>query len=223
VEVTNAARARVTVPTVSWGFAFAIAAAGAAAGCAQAIESNGSPGDAPTSKFDAPNTKLDATGGIDAPSTSHGDAPVSTSCTTSVTCASPTVLTGIGGDETGASSSSASGYQATWLSIRVSETDNGPFGDPMSMQATLTSPAGAMFDLLVYVPGDASSTDCTTATGTVTTSGDSETWSLEWGETGTFANGVDDSRTIAIQISPRSGDQCASNATWSLSIITGFD
>jgi hypothetical protein len=170
--------------------------------------------DAPTTKFDAP-LEIDS-----APPPADG--PGAT-CATSVTCTTATVLPGIGGDETGASTSSASGYQATWLSIRVSETDSSPFADPMSMQATLTSPSGTMFDLLVYVPGDASSTDCTSPTGTVSTSGDTETWSLEWGETGTFANDVDDSRSIAIQISPRSGDTCTPNATWSLSIITGFD
>lgn len=207
---------------MSWGFAFAIAAAGAAAGCASAIE-NGTPSDAPGSKLDAPVARFDGGGFFDAPTTATDGGAPTTSCSTTITCASPTTLTGIGGDETGASSSSASGYQATWLSIRVSETDNGPFGDPMSMQATLTSPSGTMFDLQVYVPGDASSTDCTSPTGTVTTSGDTETWSLEWGETGTFANGTDDSRTISIQVSPRSGNQCSSNATWSLSIITGFD
>ncbi len=53
-----------------------------------------------------------------------------------------------------------------------------------------------MFDLLVFLPGDANSTDCTTPTATVSTNGDSETWSQEWGETGTFANDSDDSRTI---------------------------
>jgi hypothetical protein len=180
-------------------------------------------GDAPTTRFDSPTTKLDAPNEVDASSPPPVDAPIAATCATSLTCATATVLPGIGGDETGASTSSATGYQATWLSIRVSETDNGPLGDPMSMQATLTSPSGAMFDLLVYVPGDATSTDCTTPTSTVTTIGDSETWTLEWGETGTFANGVDDSRTIAIEVSPRSGDTCSPNATWSLSIVTGFD
>jgi hypothetical protein len=198
---------------VSWRLAFT--AVGVAAGCAVATNSNETPGDAPATKFDAPRE-------VDAAPPPPGDAPLAT-CTTSVTCATATVLPGIGGDEAGASSSSASGYQAAWYTIRVSETDSDAFADPMSMQVTLTSPSGAMFDLLVYEPGDATSTDCTSPTGTVSTSGESEMWSQEWGETGTFANGDDDSRTIAIQISPRSTDTCSANATWSLSISTGFD
>jgi len=129
----------------------------------------------------------------------------------------------IGGDEDGAATASASGYQAAWYSIRLSETDSGAFADPMSMRTTLTSPSGAMFDLLVYLPGDASSTDCTTPSGTVSTNGNSETSTLEWGETGTFANGDDDSRTVTIQISPHTGDTCSPTSTWSLSILTGFD
>jgi len=181
---------------------------------------NDTPADAPAPKSDAPAT-TDAPRAVDA-APPPVDAPAAT-CATSVTCTTATVLPGIGGDEDGASFSSASGYQAAWYTIRVSETDSGAFADPMSFQATLTSPPGAMFDLLVYFPGDASSTDCTTPNGTVSTSGDSESWANEWGETGTFANDSDDSRTIAIQISPRSGATCAANATWSLSINTGFD
>jgi hypothetical protein len=212
---------------VSRGVAFVIAAAGVVTGCAHAGDPNDIPADAPKATIDAPIAKTDApTAKTDAPpvdaTPASVDAPAAT-CTTSATCATAMELSGIGGDETGASTSSASGYQAAWYSIRVSETDSGAFADPMSMQATLTSPSGAMFDLLVFVPGDATSTDCSSPTGTVSTSGATETWSLEWGETGTFANDSDDSRTIAIQISPRSTDSCSPDATWSLSIVTGFD
>jgi hypothetical protein len=209
---------------VRWGLTCTILAV--VSGCAKAGKPNEMPGDMPTDAppvmLDAPPVMLDAPRMIDA-AVPPMDAPAANGCTTSATCATAAVLAAIGGDETGASTSSASGYQAAWLSIRVKETDNGPFGDPMSMQATLTSPAGAMFDLLVFVPGDATSTDCTTATSTVTTTGSVETWTLEWGELGVFANGVDDSRTIAIQVSPRSTDSCGSAQTWSLAIQTGFD
>ena len=186
-------------------------------GCAVAGSPNQAPNDAPGTKTDAPHEMMP----IDA-ALHPMDAPAAT-CTTSATCMTATVLPGIGGDEDGASSSSASGYQAAWYSIRLSETDSGPLADPMSMQTTLTSPSGVMFDLLVYLPGDNSSTDCNAPSGTVSTNGTSETSSLEWGETGTFANDSDDSRTVTIQISPRSGDSCSSTAMWSLSIITGFD
>jgi len=203
----------VTVTAMSWRFA--VAAAGVAVGCAEAGSPNQGPADAST-KTDAAHQMP-----IDAPTT-RMDAPAAT-CTTSVTCATATMLQGIGGDEDGASSSSASGYQAAWYSIRLSETDSGPLADPMSIETTLTSPSGAMFDLLVYVDTGSDQLDCTTPTGTVSTSGTSETSNIEWGETGTLANGSDDSRTVSIQISPRSGDSCSPSETWSLSILTGFD
>jgi hypothetical protein len=194
---------------MSWRFA--IAAAALVAGCAEASNPNHgrppadaahqmTPGDAAQSK----------------------DAAAAT-CTTSVTCATATMLSGIGGDESGAATSSATGYQSAWYSIRLSETDSGPFADPMSIQTTLTSPSGAMFDLLVYVDTGTDQVNCTTPTGTVTTSGATESSNIEWGETGTFANGSDDSRTVTIQITPRTGDSCAANATWSLSIRSGVD
>jgi len=193
-------------PPMSWRFAIA---AGVAAGCAEA----GSPSQRP----------IDASTIADVGDAAHSmDAPAAT-CTTSATCATATMLAGIGGDQSGASSSSASGFQAAWYSIRLNETDTGTFGDPMSIQATLTSPSGAMFDLVVYVDTGSDQVDCATPTGTVTTSGKSETSNIKWGETGTFANGTDDSRTVSIQISPRSGDSCSPNATWSLAISSGID
>jgi hypothetical protein len=192
------------------------AVAALVAGCAQAGSPNQAPVDAPgTSHSDAPREAM-----IDAPAMTQMDAPMmGDSCTSSVMCATATALPQITGDDGGGNTTaSASGYQSAWFSIRVEEEDSGVFGYPMSMLATLTSPASAMFDLYVYMPGDASSTDCTTPTGTATTSGTSESWTDEWGETGEFGNNSDDSRTISIEVRPRSGDTCASSATWSLSI-----
>jgi len=193
---------------------FAIAAAGLAAGCAQAGHPGQAPIDAATTTDAARHTAVDAPQSIDAPAAT---------CATSATCATATMLPGIGGDEQGACSSSATGYKAAWYSIRLTETDSGPFADPMSIQATLTSPPGATFDLLVYVNTGSDQLDCTTPTGTVTTNGASETTNIKWGESGTFANGVDDSRTVSIQISPRAGASCSPNATWSLAILSGID
>ncbi|HTR49511.1 MAG TPA: hypothetical protein VMJ10_02325 [Kofleriaceae bacterium] len=197
---------------MSWRFA--IAAAGVAVGCAEAGSSNQVPDAASRTDAAREMTPIDARAPMDAPAAT---------CTTTVTCTTATVLPGIGGDEDGASSSSASGYQAAWYSIRLSETDSGPFADPMSIETTLTSPSGAMFDLLVYVNTGSDQLDCTTPTGTVTTNGASEASNIEWGETGTFANDADDSRTVSIQISPHVGASCSPGETWSLSILTGFD
>jgi hypothetical protein len=189
--------------------------------CAQATApSGGSPADAPSS------SNVDAPHGVpmDAPHVAPMDAPMMTAtCTTSATCATATALPAMGGDEDGGGSTSQSGYQAAWFSVRLSETDSGAFGDPMSISTTLTSPAGASFDLFVYVDTGNDDVDCTTPTGTVTTSGSTETSNIEWGETGTFANDSDDSRTVSIEVRPKTGDSCSSAATWSLSIETGLD
>jgi hypothetical protein len=202
--------------------------AGLATGCAKASAPNETPVDAPIVVVDAPMVKIDAPRPIDAApppidaAPPPPDAPAPT-CETTITCQAAQELAGIGGDETGASTSGSTGYQSTWLSIRVSETDHGPLADPMSMQVTLTSPASQTFSLAVYLPGDATSTDCNAPSGTVTVSGATQTWVDEWGETGTFANDVDDSRTVSLQITPQSPDGCAAADTWSLSIVTGFD
>lgn len=193
---------------------FAIAAAGLAAGCAEAGGAKQGPIDAATGGDGSRQMPVDAARPVDS---------ATAACTTSATCATATMLPGIGGDESGAGSSTASGYQAAWYSIRLTESDSGPFADPMSIQTTLTSPSGAMFDVLVYVDTGTDQLDCTTPTGTVTTSGSSESSNIQWGESGTFANGSDDSRTVTIQISPHGGISCSPNATWSLSILSGVD
>src|SRR5258708_17511232 len=117
-------------PAMSWRFA--IAAAGLAAGCAQAGHPNQAPDAATT---DATRHLL-----VDAPQSMDGPAAT---CTTSATCATATMLAGIGGDQSGAGSSSATGSPAAGYSIRLTGTDPGPLGDPMSIQTTLTAPAGA--------------------------------------------------------------------------------
>jgi len=214
VKVTTGSTVRVTVAPVRERLALAAIAA-LAAGCAQAGSPNQAPADAPAI-HDAPRQ-------VGAPGEPPMDAPAASSCTTTVTCTTATMLSGLGGDEDGGGQTSASGYQAAWYSIRLSEQDNGPFGDPMSIYTTLTSPSAAMFDLFVYVDTDNDAVDCTSPTGTVQTSGASETSNVEWGETGTFANGGNDSRTVSIEVRPKSGATCSSGATWSLSILTGYD
>jgi hypothetical protein len=203
---------------VTWRAAFAIVVA-SAAGCASAgaPDQGQAPIDAPRGTADAPRqVQLDAAPPVDG---------AAATCTPSPTpsCQAATALAAIGGDEDGAAASNQTGYQAAWFSIRINETDSSAFADPMSMQTTLTSPPGVAFDLLVFEPGDASSTECTTPSGSITTTGTSESSSLEWGETGTFANDSDDSRTITIEITPHAGDACSPNDTWSLSILTGVD
>jgi hypothetical protein len=53
------------------------------------------------------------------------------------------------------------------------------------------------------------------------TSGTTESLEVDWGETGTFANGDDDSRTVSIEIRPKMGITCSPTATWQLTVNGG--
>jgi len=86
----------------------------------------------------------------------------------------------------------------------------------------LTSPSAAeMFDLFVYINTGTDALECTTPNGTATVSGASESLEVKWGETNTFANGADDSRTVSIEIRPKMGITCSPTAMWQLTVTGG--
>jgi hypothetical protein len=147
------------------------------------------------------------------------DAPLadaaSAVCTSAATCATATNLGSVSGD-TGADMQTASGYQAAWYKVRVTEDDSGPLGMKLRVSVTLTSPASASYDLIVYLDTGSDVIECTTPNGTATISGATQTRSIQWGE-GFFSNNVDDSRTASIEIRPR-GTSCAAAAPWSLTV-----
>ena len=148
------------------------------------------------------------------------DAPTSMACSSSATCATATALGNISGD-TGLDMQTASGYQAAWYSVRVTEDDSGPLGVPMVLDAKLVSPASASYDVYVYVNTGNDVIECNTPAGTATRTGTTDELRERWGETGTFANGNDDSRTVSIEIRP-TGTSCSAANPWQLT-LTGDD
>ena len=179
----------------------------AVAGCAVAGKSEPAHLDAAPAR-DAPAARADAPRMI--------DAPVQSQCTSSATCAAAMSLGSVSGD-TGNASVQGSGFQAGWFSVRVTEDDSSAFGAPMNLTVQLTSPAGENFDLFLYVNTGSDVVECTNVSASSTNTGTSDTAHLTWGETGTFANGADDSRTVSIEVRPVSGT-CAPGSTYQLTV-----
>ncbi len=178
------------------------------AACAEA----GKPGGGP--RVDAPPGVTDSAQPNDA---SLADA-ASSLCTSAATCQGAIDLGTVSGD-TGNAMVTATGYQAGWYKVRVTENDSGVFGVEMTVTAALTSPAATNYDVFTYINKGSDVIECTTPTGTAMASGTTDSIKLGWGETGTLSNGNDDSRTLSIEIRPISGD-CSAAMPWQL-VVTG--
>jgi len=181
--------------------ALIVAAGCASAGVGGAVDASG---DA-TSQRDA------------AASDAASDAPSDAAnvCASAATCTGALVLGTVSGD-TNNQKLSTSGYQAAWIRVRVTEDNSSALGLTLRVAAKLTSPSGANFDAFVYVNTGSDTVECTTTTGTLTTTGNVEQTRAEWGE-GTIANGADDGRDVSIEVRPVSGT-CAPGQTWQLEI-----
>lgn len=159
---------------------------------------------------------------VDAPTNPPIDAPlpidamVDVCANPTATCATAIDLGTVSGD-TGLAQKTASGYQAGWYKVRISENDSDVFGIKLSMTARLTSPANANYDVFVYVNTGSDIIECTTPSGTATSTGLVDEKYLIWGE-GTISNGSDDDRTVSIEIRPVSGS-CDSTQPWQLVVI----
>jgi len=138
-------------------------------------------------------------------------------CATAATCPTAVDLGSISGD-TGAATRTASGYQSAWYKVRVTEDDSDPFGIKLSASIRLTSPAASNYDVFVYINTGSDTIECTTPSGTLSTSGTTDTSYIIWGE-GTFSNGSDDGRTVSIEVRPISG-ACDASQPWQL-VVTG--
>lgn len=143
------------------------------------------------------------------------DAPAEL-CTSSATCQAAMSLAGVSGD-TGAGMVTASGYQAAWFRVRVTEDDSGIAGVKLKVTTRLTSPASSNYDVFVYVNTGSDVIECTTPSGTATTTGTTDEIKLQWGE-GTLANGNDDSRNVSIEVRPISGS-CSAAQPWQLVVL----
>jgi len=157
-----------------------------------------------------------SSGGDAAPGDDGGGALCSTSPDQCV--ASATSLGSVAGDQSGATVA-ASGYTSEWLRLDETEQDSSPAAKPMIFTATLTSPPGMNYDLYAYLgpSGSVGTPECATAKGQSTNpAGEQDQVTFQWGETGTFANGSDDSATVMIEVRWVSG-ACSTSQNWSLS------
>ncbi|GAC1549640.1 MAG: hypothetical protein NVS3B10_12920 [Polyangiales bacterium] len=160
------------------------------------------------------STGTDAAVGMD--SGGGGGGGGTTSCTSPNTCAGATDLGSISGD-TGADTKTATGSGSQWFKIRVNENDNGITGVPMHAKAELVSPLGTNFDLFLYLAGGSSGQECSAVKSSSTNASGPDTTTAEWGETGLFSNGVDDSRTVSVEVRWISGP-CSAASKWTLTV-----
>lgn len=157
-------------------------------------------------------------GGSDASSLHDSAMPpdaLASECPSTDTCAAAMMLGSVSGD-TGNQKLSAMGYRAAWYRVRVTEDDSSIGGLTLRVAAKLTSPAAVDFDVFVYVDEGSDVIECSTTTGTVSTSGNVDTVKAEWGE-GTISNGNADDRNVSIEVRPKSG-QCMQQYTWQLEV-----
>jgi hypothetical protein len=145
-----------------------------------------------------------------------GGGGTTTSCATPNICSSATDLGSISGD-TGADVKTASGTGSQWFKIRVTEDDSSVTGLSLLTRVELVSPPGANFDLFVYLAGGSSGQECATVKSSSTNASGLDTTSTEWGESGLFSNGSDDSRTLSIEVRWVSGT-CSAATPWSLTV-----
>jgi hypothetical protein len=172
--------------------------------CASADTGSGTTVDAATGGRD---------GGVDAPRPI--DAALAT-CAGTDTCQGAMMLGSVSGDS-GNQKLTASGYRGAWFRVRVSEDVDGIGGLSLRVAAKLTSPANIKFDTFVYVNSGSDVVECSSTTGTVTTSGNTKQVRAEWGE-GTIANGADDDRNVSIEVRPISTSGCSMAESWQLEV-----
>lgn len=188
-----------------------IAATTGLSACASA--DSGAPVDAAVGRVDSALLSKDSS---TADMSSTDAAPTNSNCDAALTCTSAMALGTVSGD-TGAGTLSASGYQAAWFRVRVTEDYSDSPGLALRVLARLTSPSGSAFDAFVYVNAATDTIECNTTTGTVTSSGNVKEVRAEWGE-GFIPNGADDSRDVTIEVRPTAGASCMVGQSWQLQI-----
>ncbi len=145
------------------------------------------------------------------------DAGPVTACSSKSQCASSRDLGTVNGDK-GNDTLSGEGSTSEWISFRVNEALTGlfnPGGHKMKFNVTLVPPAGADFDLYVYMDDGNDVVECSAVTVQSTNVGNDEAGN-SWGE-GATANASNDSRTVSVEVRYKSGT-CAAGAKWKLSV-----
>ena len=159
---------------------------------------------------------LDTTTGEDpgGESSSSGGAVV---CDFATTCDGAETIGGVSGD-TSTPPVTATGVEPTWAQVQVSENDSGVFAEGMSATISLES-VGGDWDLKAYLGDPGDSSGCT-GTQQVSQTAGVDSVRFEWGESGTFANNVEDGTFIAVEIFPKD-DVCVPGSSWSLTVSGG--
>jgi hypothetical protein len=145
------------------------------------------------------------------------DAAAGMTCAAADTCQTATTMLGTVSGDSQNQKLTASGYRAGWHRVRVTENSSSVGGLSLRVAAKLTSPTAPMFDVFVYVNSGSDQVECSTTTGTASTSGATKQVRAEWGES-TISNGSDDSRTVTIEVRPLTASGCAANAMWQLEV-----
>lgn len=138
-------------------------------------------------------------------------------CPSGITCQAASLLGSVSGD-LGSDRLMTSGYQSTWIHVRVTENYSGLAGIALSLSATLTPPPGVQFGIFLYLNESQDLLECATQVGATTMNGTATTVEPIWGETSGDSNGQNDSRTVAIEIRHLSGT-CAPDQMWQLQIV----
>ncbi|MCH9687378.1 MAG: hypothetical protein K0V04_38445 [Deltaproteobacteria bacterium] len=138
-------------------------------------------------------------------------------CTNAEMCASAAAIGGVSGDSS-SPSIDVSGVMPTWVAFEVSEDDSGVFGSDLSFTATLSSPAGADFDLHVFRGAEGANSGCGGFMQQSTNAGGLDSVSMSWGEGG-VANNSDDGVWVAVEIRAKN-DVCAPPDEWTL-VVSG--
>jgi hypothetical protein len=149
-----------------------------------------------------------------------GDGGPAVTCQSSDACTTAITLGKVSGD-TGNQTLTAQGSRAAWFRVRATENEATLDGIPMRVLARLTPPAGADFDVRIYVNPGTDLLECTNTSGVATTSGTVKQIRASWGED-VVTNGEDDSRDVSIEVRPLSGS-CAPTAKWQLVIEGNWD
>lgn len=156
-----------------------------------------------------------------------GDDPATTplvdrsgTTTGTTTCEAPRNLGAIAGDVDGTPRTER-GTCSDWLRLRVTEEDNASYSawaNDLKLRLTLSSPAGADFDLHVYLDEEQDVVACTTEFAkSEAPANRSDLVELSWGETGWTANAGDDSRTLSIEVRAKDPSSCG-KGEWVLTL-----
>lgn len=152
---------------------------------------------------------------VDAPPSIDAPPPIDAMvdlCPGPATCSTAPMLGMVSGD-TGSQMLMTSGYQSTWIRLRVTEDSTATI--QLSLTATLTSPPGLDFDLFMYLNESMDVVDCSTKVGTTTTTGNANAVRALWGESTIGAN---DGRYVSLEIRRIAG-VCAPDKPWQLTIV----